>query len=70
MEKHLLEAKLKEKKINIEILSTRIGMQKTTFYRKLNGKSDFFRNEIEKIVDALELTIEEMEKIFFSDIVT
>lgn len=38
----------------------------TTLYRKLNGESDFYRNEIDCIAKYLKLTLEEVEEIFFA----
>nr|DAI40689.1 MAG TPA: Transcriptional repressor, TetR family Alpha Protein, Transcriptional Repressor [Caudoviricetes sp.]DAM32200.1 MAG TPA: Transcriptional repressor, TetR family Alpha Protein, Transcriptional Repressor [Caudoviricetes sp.]DAY00483.1 MAG TPA: Transcriptional repressor, TetR family Alpha Protein, Transcriptional Repressor [Caudoviricetes sp.] len=65
MNRNLLEAKLKEKGSNVAEISKIIGVEPSTFYRKLSGQSDFFRKEIEKIVKYLNLSIDEMEKIFF-----
>jgi betR domain len=65
MNRNLLEAKLKEKGSNVAEISKIIGVEPSTFYRKLSGKSDFFRKEIEKIVKYLNLSIDEMERIFF-----
>lgn len=38
----------------------------TTLYRKLNGESDFYRNEIDAISKDLNLSLEEIEEIFFA----
>ena len=65
MNRNLLEAKLKEKGSNVAEISKIIGVEPSTLYRKLSGQSDFFRKEIEKIVKYLNLSIDEMEKIFF-----
>ena len=65
MNRNLLEAKLKEKGSNVAEISKIIGVEPSTFYRKLSGQSDFFRTEIDKIVKYLNLSIDEMEKIFF-----
>lgn len=66
MNRNLLEAKLKEKGINIIEISKLLGIEKTTFYRKISGKSDFYRLEIEKMVKFLNLSIDEMNNIFFT----
>lgn len=47
-----------------------IGVNVATVYRKINGTSDFFRDEIQLISDYLELSVEEKEKIFFAQKVT
>ncbi|WP_455089575.1 helix-turn-helix domain-containing protein [Peptoanaerobacter stomatis] len=43
-----------------------LGINVTTLYRKINGESDFFREEIQKICKFLSLKTEEKEKIFFN----
>jgi hypothetical protein len=40
-------------------------MNKKTLYGKIKGVSSFTINEVSKIVDALNLTDEEMLEIFF-----
>ena len=65
MNRNLLEAKLKEKGTNVVEASKIIEVEPSTFYRKMSGQSDFFRKEIEKLVKFLDLSINEMEKIFF-----
>lgn len=42
-----------------------LGMSRTTFYRKCNGKSEFTQSEIQKIVDYLHL--ESPMGIFFAE---
>lgn len=69
MNRNLLEAKLKEKGTNVSEISMYLSIDKATFYRKLAGVSDFYTNEIKEIMKFLNLTIEEMEKIFFDDFV-
>jgi hypothetical protein len=67
--RNLLEAKIKEVGSNIAGAAKAIGVEKPTFYRKLSGESDFYRKEIEMLVKFLNLSIEDMEKIFFDNIV-
>lgn len=69
MKKNLLEAKLKEKGKNISEISDYLGIDKVTFYRKISGLSDFYRNEIGMVMEFLELSISEMENIFFDEFV-
>ncbi len=49
---------------NVE-LSQKIGMNPATFYRKLNSNA-FTLNDLEKIRKALDLSLEEVELIFFT----
>lgn len=66
MNKIELEVMLLRKGMSISELSERIGMNRTTFYRKLtSGK--FERSEIIAIRDALGLTDADMLRIFFND---
>lgn len=44
----------------------RIGMNNTTFHRKLNGTSEFTLPEIRALRKVLELSAEEFYKIFFA----
>ncbi len=66
MNKIELEVMLLRKGMSISELSEKIGMNRTTFYRKLtSGKFD--RSEIIAIRDALGLTDADMLRIFFND---
>lgn len=44
-----------------------LGISVATLYRKSNGSSDFYRDEIQEICDYLELTLQEKENIFFAE---
>jgi hypothetical protein len=48
-------------------LCERYGFVRSTFGRKLTGKSECDRGEIERIIAALDLTQEETRNIFFAD---
>ncbi|MDU1265362.1 MAG: hypothetical protein E6970_05995 [Peptostreptococcus sp.] len=43
-----------------------LGISEASYYRKVNGVSDFTRNEIQLMKDILNLSMEEVEKIFFA----
>ena len=43
-----------------------IGIDPTTLYRKINGKSDFMRKDIIALRDVLKLNDESTLRIFFS----
>ena len=43
-----------------------LGINEATLYRKMNGKSDFTRNEIQIVRQALAMTTDEVENIFFA----
>ena len=63
---NLFKAKLAEREMTMAQLATVIGRNEATLYRKVLGESDFTRNEMQLIRQALGLTYEDMEKIFFA----
>lgn len=65
-QKNLFLAKLKEKDLTQEDAAKIIGVSATTLYRKMNGRSDFTRNEIQLFRSEFELTSAEVDDIFFS----
>lgn len=64
MDKFLLEYEMKKKGYTVEKLCKGIGVSRSAFYKKCNGKSDFTQSEIQAIVDLLEL--ESPMAIFFT----
>lgn len=65
-----LKATLKEKGMSVEEVSKLIGIDKSTFYRKLaSDGATFTIGEVDKMSKALPLTVEEINAIFFSDYV-
>ena len=46
---------MKEKGKSISDMHKMLGISRSAFYRKCNGKSEFTHSEIQKIVDYLEL---------------
>lgn len=65
-----LKAILVEKELNVESLANMIGIDKSTIYRRLNGGGeDFSIKEADQIAEALNLSLEEVNLIFFSQFV-
>lgn len=64
-DKRALQAQMVLKGINAKELSDALGINESTFYRKLNNNGDFSRAEIAKITEVLEL--ENPISIFFAD---
>lgn len=61
-----LKATLKEKGMSVEEVSKLIGIDKSTFYRKLaSDGATFTIGEVDKMSKALSLTVEEINAIFF-----
>lgn len=65
-----LREKMREKGWNVENLSKVIGIDKSTFYRKLsNNGLEFTVKEVDIIAKTLKLTYDEVNEIFFSQFV-
>lgn len=61
-----LKGKIVENGLNIPSVARKIGMDKATFYRKLNGETTTFTiKEADAIVNILDLTSSEALAIFF-----
>lgn len=67
MDRELLRYKAAKLGHNLSDVAEMIGVNQSTFYRKLGGVSDFTRNEILLIRNALQLTSEEVDAIFFGE---
>lgn len=64
MDKALLQYKMRIKGKNISDMCEMLGISRSAFYRKCNGKSEFTISEIRKIVDFLGL--DSPVEIFFA----
>ena len=64
MNKALLDVKMKERGKRISDMYKMLGISRSAFYRKCNGKSEFTHSEIRKIVEYLNL--ESPVDIFFA----
>ncbi len=62
----LLKSQMVKNKINAESMSNELGINMTTFYRKLNGESEFNRQEMGIIRNVLSLNKDDMDSIFFA----
>lgn len=69
MNTNKLMAKIVERGTSVERLSYIMGINKSTFYKKLNKDyhADFYRREMIMIRNELNLTNDEMTAIFFAD---
>lgn len=62
-----LKTVLKEKGTSVEEVSKLIGIDKSTFYRKLaSDGATFTIGEVDKMSKVLDLTVDEINDIFFS----
>lgn len=64
MDKALLEYEMKKNDVSIGEMCDKLGISRSAFYRKCNGKSEFTQSEIQTIVDVLRL--ESPMGIFFN----
>lgn len=64
MDKALLEYEMNKKNVTIAEMCDILGISRSAFYRKCNGKSEFTQSEIQTIVDTLNL--ESPMGIFFN----
>ncbi len=53
--------------LTVEDVAKHIGISKAAFYRKMNGKSDFYRKEIVDICSVLSMNHEQMQNVFFDE---
>lgn len=63
--KRLFKAQVILKGKTMREVSRELGIDEATLYRKMNGKSDFFRSEIQILCQFL--AIESPTEIFFTD---
>ena len=68
MNKARLEYEMKIKGLNTEEMCKLLKISRSAFYRKCNGKTEFTRAEIERIIEILKIDkAEAMVEIFFDD---
>ncbi len=65
MDKQALLDKMKEKGVTITSMYGALGISRSAFYRKCNGKSEFTLKEITQMMTLLE--INDPSEIFFSE---
>lgn len=67
MQANILKGKIVESGMTVGEFCEKAGFVRSTFDRKINGTSEFNRDEIQTIIDTLKLTWEDAQKIFFAD---
>ena len=65
MDQLRLKYEIKRNGYTIEAFCKELGINKTTFYRKINGTSEFTQSEIRKAIKLLSL--ESPMSIFFTE---
>lgn len=66
MNGNLLKGTIISKGYTVEGFCKEAEFSKTSFYRKIEGVSEFTRKEIERIVSILQLCTDEIMAIFFT----
>ena len=61
----ILKLKIKDKKLNYQKLAKELRISESGLNKKINGKNYFTQSEIYKIKELLELSDNELIKIFF-----
>ena len=65
-----LKGKIVERRMNVEDVAQAVGIDKSTFYRRLNGGGGAFTiEEADKIATLLSLNPDELNQIFFAQYV-
>lgn len=64
-----LKAKLVENDISVSQLAYKVGLNQATMYRRFNGGENFSIKEASEIARILNLSADELNDIFFSEIV-
>lgn len=55
MDKALLKYEMDRRNVSVDDLCKSIGISRSAFYRKIGGKTEFTRSEMQSIVDLLHL---------------
>lgn len=67
MNRNELKGRIVAKGFKVEDFCKEIGMKRVTFDRRMKGQSEFTRDEIVQIVNVLDLSMDEMYSIFFTE---
>ena len=70
MKRNVLRGKIVEHGLTIGEFCKRTNISRSTFDRKMNGDSEFNRDEISRMIAELHLSADETRNIFFADGVT
>lgn len=65
-DKNKLKAKFVENGLTMEQVAQLLGINPATLYRKMSGDSEFTRNEIAMLKNALNFSLSDINSIFFA----
>lgn len=63
-DKLLFQYEIRKRGLTVKDVARIIGIDVATLYRKMNGESDFYRHEIQKM--CVEIGFDDPMKIFFA----
>lgn len=66
LDRNKLKGKIVECGFSMEKIAQILGINPATLYRKLTMESEFTRNEIAALKTALNLSLQEIDDIFFA----
>ena len=64
--KNEFKAELARREIKLDTIANVLQIDVTSLYKKMNGVSDFYRNEIEALAKFLNLSAADIMRIFFA----
>ncbi len=66
MDLNALKSKMKDSGMSMTFIAKKLDISRASLYKKLDGTSEFRISEVISICDALHLTKEERNSIFFN----
>lgn len=63
---NVLQGKMREKKISLELLAVNVGLSITGLFNKIHNKREFTVSEMLAVSECLALSSSERELIFFA----
>lgn len=65
-QKNEFKAEVMRRGLSLEDVANELKINPVSLHRKMNGTSDFYRNEIEQIIKLLGLSGDDVIRIFFA----
>ena len=65
-QKNEFKAEVVRRGLSLDEVAKAIGINPASLHRKMNGTSDFYRGDIERIIKLLGLNGEDVIRIFFA----
>jgi len=62
----LLKQKIKDSGLKINFVAEKVGISYQSFWQKMEGKTKFALEEVQKLCNVLNLSTEDRDQIFFA----